>query len=123
MKNGALWTDISGQPIHAHGGWILQYGDAYYWYGEDRRDRNYVSCYRSTNLTDWEFRNHILTMDSPMRAYRVRTTLKLQRDDGGKVNLERPKVLYNEKTGKFVLWAHYENGKDYLDAAAAVATL
>lgn len=122
MKNGALWTDISGQPIHAHGGWILQYGDAYYWYGEDRRDRNYVSCYRSTNLTDWEFRNHILTMDSPMRAYRVRTTLKLQRDDGGKVNLERPKVLYNEKTGKFVLWAHYENGKDYLDAAAAVAT-
>ena len=101
MKNGALWTDISGQPIHAHGGWILQYGDAYYWYGEDRRDRNYVSCYRSTNLTDWEFRNHILTMDSPMRAYRVRTTLKLQRDDGGKVNLERPKVLYNEKTGKF----------------------
>ena len=100
MKNGALWTDISGQPIHAHGGWILQYGDAYYWYGEDRRDRNYVSCYRSTNLTDWEFRNHILTMDSPMRTYRVRTTLKLQRDDGGKVNLERPKVLYNEKTGK-----------------------
>lgn len=39
-----------------------------------------------------------------------------------KVNLERPKVLYNKKTNKFVMWAHFENGKNYLDAAVAIAT-
>lgn len=120
--NGTVWKDINGNPIHAHGGWILFHGGWYYWYGEDRRERYYVSCYRSRNLRDWEFRRHILTMDSRMEAYRVRTKLQLQNEDGGKVNLERPKVLFNEKTGKFVLWAHFENGRDYTAAAAAVAT-
>lgn len=122
LKNETIWNDTDGQPIHAHGGCILFHEDWYYWYGEDRRGRNYVSCYRSRNLTDWEFRNHVLTMDSRMEPYRVRTTLQLQSGDGGKVNLERPKVLYNEKTGKFVLWAHFENEKDYSQAAAAIAT-
>ena len=122
MQNGTLWTDRDGLPLHAHGGWILQYEDTYYWYGEDRRDRFYVSCYMSRNLKDWTFRNHILIMDPPMQPYRVRTKLKLQREDGGKVNLERPKVIWNRKTGKFVLWTHFENGNDYTEAAAAVAT-
>ena len=57
-----------------------------------------------------------------MEGYRVRTTLKLINEDGKKVNLERPKVLYNKKTNKFVMWAHFENGKNYLDAAVAIAT-
>ena len=122
LKNGVLWTDTGGRPIHAHGGCILQHGGYYYWYGEDRRENCYVSCYRSTGLANWEFRNHVLTTDSPMEGYRVRTTLQLKNGRGGKVNLERPKVLYNEKTGKFVLWAHFENGADYTQAAAAVAT-
>ena len=122
MKNGMLWTDVDGQPIHAHGGWILEHDGYYYWYGEDRRGPNYVSCYRSRNLSDWEFRRHILTVSSPCAGYRVRTCLQLKQKDGTKVNLERPKVLYNEKTRRFVLWAHFENGKDYREAAAAVAT-
>ena len=122
LKNGTIWQDVNGEPIHAHGGYIISYEGWYYWYGEDRRDRSYVSCYRSRNLTDWEFRNHILTMDSKMESYRVRTKLQLQNEGGGKVNLERPKVLYNEQTKKFVLWAHFENGRDYTQAAAAIAT-
>lgn len=122
LKNGTIWKDTDGNPIHAHGGWILFHEGWYYWYGEDRRDRYYVSCYRSRNLMDWEFRRHVLTMDSSMKAYRVRTKLLLQNEDGGKVNLERPKVLFNENTGKFVLWAHFENGMDYTQAAAAIAS-
>ena len=122
LKNGTLWLDTRGEPVHAHGGWILFHEGWYYWYGEDRRDRWYVSCYRSRDLMNWEFRNHVLTMDSPTEPCRVRTKLQLQNDNGGKVNLERPKVLYNEKTGKFVLWAHFENGTDYTQAAAATAS-
>ena len=56
-----------------------------------------------------------------MEPYRVRTKLQLVSETGGKVNLERPKVLYNKKTGKFVLWVHFENGKDYTDAAIGIA--
>lgn len=34
--------------------------------------------------------------------------------------LERPKVVYNKKTGKFVMWAHVESA-DYSKACAGVA--
>ena len=37
FKNGTLWNDIDGNPIHAHGGWMLSYGGYFYWYGEDRK--------------------------------------------------------------------------------------
>lgn len=122
VKNGDLWTDVNGAPIHAHGGYIIFHNGFYYWYGEDRRENYYVSCYRSCNLADWEFRNHVLTDRSATAPFRMRTKIQLRNAAGGKVNLERPKVLYNEQTKKFVMWMHFENGQDYCDAAAAVAT-
>lgn len=122
LKNGVIWNDINGNPIHAHGGFIISYGEYYYWYGEDRRENFYVSCYRSKNLADWEFRNHVLTMHSKTQEYRVRTEIRLQTEEGNKVNFERPKVLYNERTKKFVMWVHFENGKDYSAAAVGIAT-
>jgi len=120
--NGELWLDPNGEPIHAHGGFILFHDGYYYWYGEDRRDEYYVSCYRSEDLACWEFRNHILTTKSNTEKIRVRTKIKLSDESGAKVNMERPKVLYNEKTKKFVMWVHYENGKDYKDAAIGLAS-
>lgn len=122
FQNGSLWKDRSGEPIHAHGGYIIFHEGYYYWYGEDRREDYYVSCYRSEDLTEWEFCNHVLTVGSETAGYRVRTKIMLSNEDGSKVNLERPKVLYNEKTGKFVMWVHFENGKDYRDAAVGIAT-
>lgn len=122
LKNGEKWFDTDGNVIHAHGGYIISHGGYYYWYGEDRRDDIYVSCYRSTDLKTWEFRGHVLTAKSKTEGIRVKTDLRLAREDGGKVNIERPKVLYNEKTKKFVMWMHYENGVDYLSAGAAIAT-
>lgn len=122
LMNGELWEDTDGSPIHAHGGYMIAHGGYYYWYGEDRRENYYVSCYRSKDLATWEMRNQILTTDSKTEPIRVQTKIQLANSDGSKVNIERPKVLYNERTQKFVMWAHFENGKDYLDAAAAIAT-
>lgn len=121
-RNREPWYDLDGNPIHAHGGWILKHGDYYYWYGEDRRENYYISCYRSSDLVEWEFRKHILTTDSPTTSIRVVTQIMLENSKGNKVNLERPKVIYNKKTKKFVLWAHFENGNDYSEAAVAIAT-
>jgi len=123
--NGKPCLDINGNEIHAHGGWMLRHGDYWYWYGEDRREGYYVSCYRSADLVNWEFRNEILTVDSAAeerfegRKYDVGE----RRADGSlrKVNVERPKVMYHEKTGRFVLWAHFENGRDYREACACTA--
>lgn len=124
LENGAIWYDTDGNIIHAHGGHMLYKDGFYYWYGENRTGDNYVSCYRSIDLMNWEFRNNILTMNSQTQKIRIRTDLSLKNEDSrnGKVNLERPKVLFNDKTKKYVLWAHYENGKDYRCAACAIAT-
>lgn len=121
-KNGQPMLDTQGNPIHAHGGHMLRHGEFWYWYGEDRRGDDYVACYRSADLHNWERRGAILSADSPCAPARMRTDLTLRRADGGKVNIERPKVLYSPVLSQFVMWAHYENGVDYSAAAACIAT-
>ncbi|KJK36256.1 beta-xylosidase [Streptomyces variegatus] len=110
VTNGTQFTDTSGSPVHAHGGGVLKVGTYYYWFGEHRNADNtfrYVDAYRSTDLKNWEFRNHVLTeAGDPELAT---------------ANIERPKVMYNASTGKFVMWMHKENGTDYSEARAAVA--
>lgn len=108
VLNGTQFKDTSGNPVQAHGGGMIKVGSYYYWVGENRDGTNYVSLYRSTNLKDWEFRAHLLSKSS---AAELQTA-----------NLERPKLLYNASTGKYVLWAHKENGTDYTEARVAVAS-
>lgn len=113
INPGAVWLDNRGQPIQAHGGGILKLGDTYYWFGEDRgrdnqRGRRYVSCYSSTNLGQWKFRNQVVKLADPEHLGR------------GWV-LERPKVFYNAGTKKFVMYAHLDNRR-YTLARVAVLT-
>lgn len=110
VPNGTQFTDTSGNVLHAHGGGVIKVGSYYYWFGENRNSDNtfrYVSAYRSTDLKNWEFRNHVLTEATDPEL--------------GTANIERPKVMYNASTGKFVMWTHKENGVDYSEARAAVA--
>ncbi len=37
-------------------------------------------------------------------------------------NVERPKVVYNAATQRYVMWMRWENGSDYGEARAAVAS-
>ncbi|WP_060893330.1 RICIN domain-containing protein [Streptomyces europaeiscabiei] len=110
VTNGTQFTDSGGNALHAHGGGVIKVGSYYYWFGENRNSDNtfrYVSAYRSTDLKNWEFRNNVLTQAT---APELATA-----------NIERPKVMYNASTGKFVMWMHKENGTDYSEARAAVA--
>jgi hypothetical protein len=110
IRTGAtVWKDTSGNQINAHGGCVLQVGPTFYWYGENRTrsgDSIGVNCYASTNLVDWTFRRQVLS----------RSTAGL-----GQSVLERPKLIYNAATRKFVLWVHRENLRNYVDAQALVA--
>lgn len=108
ITNGLDFTDTQGNIINAHGGGLLKVGKYYYWVGENRRKDVLVSCYRSKDLLNWEFRGDLLTRQSHPEL--------------DKANIERPKVIYNEKTKQFVMWMHYEYGTDYSYARAAVAT-
>lgn len=118
FRPGQIWPDNSGRHINAHGGAIIFYNDSYYWFGEARLTRNEkdrsnygVSCYSSKDLLNWK--NEGLA-------------LKVKNDTSGLLNpgcvIERPKVLYNEKTGKFVMWFHHElKGQGYKAALTGVA--
>lgn len=118
MKNGSIWLDSRGEAIQAHGGMILEWEGGYYWYGEHkggvtknrRVDVIGISCYRSENLINWDYLGLALEAnpanpDSPLHPSGV---------------CERPKVLYNKKTKKFVMWVHSDNA-DYTYAGVSVA--
>ena len=120
------WLDSSGHPINAHGGGILYHNGMYYWYGEFKKDKTYtpegapwecyrtdvggVSCYSSPDFTTWTFEGVVLKPDTTDTSHDLHVS---------KV-LERPKVIFNAKTGKFVMWAHVESA-DYSKASAGVA--
>jgi Glycosyl hydrolases family 43 len=112
ISPGELWPDNQGQHIQAHGGGIIKLNKTYYWYGEERRqglDSNlrYVSCYSSQDLMNWEFRRDVVKMNDPDSLGR------------GWI-LERPKVFYNRKKNKYVMYMHIDN-KAYKVAQVAVA--
>lgn len=131
FKNGKALYDTDGNVVHCHGAGFIFHDGYYYMFGEDRRGDSLVSCYRSKDLATWEFRNIVLSLNSPSALHYVKTDLRLSAknampfappsDAPHRANIERPKVLYCENTGKFVMWMHYENGRDYNAARCAVA--
>jgi hypothetical protein len=100
INPGEVWPDDRGQHLQAHGGGVIQLGDTFYWFGEDRgrgedRSRRYVSCYSSQDFEHWKFRNQVLKLANP------------EHFNFGWV-LERPKVFYNAPTGKYVMYMHID---------------
>lgn len=121
LKNGEPWYDEQGNVIHSHGGFIIKFKGIYYWYGECREDNKFVNCYSSEDLHNWKYENTVLDTNSRCDLFDYSEKFLLT-NNGVKCNLERPKVIYNEKTGKFVMWIHYENGLNYECAMCAVAS-
>ena len=39
IRPGQVWLDTNGNRIQAHGGAILAAGDTFYWYGENKENR------------------------------------------------------------------------------------
>jgi len=118
FKPGVLWPDNNGVHINAHGGGILNFNGVYYWFGEHKTEGRRgnstlvgVHCYSSKDLYNWKDEGIALKITDD-------TTSLLQK---GCV-IERPKVIYNKKTKKFVMWFHHElKGKGYSAAMTGVA--
>ena len=64
ISNGSEYFDMQGNIINAHGGGFLKIDNYYYWIGENRKNGVFVSCYRSKDLLNWEFRGDLLTRES-----------------------------------------------------------
>lgn len=123
---GGDWTDEDGQFINAHGAGLLYFGETYYLFGEIKKgptrlvpDQNWedyrvsaggISCYSSKDLLHWKYKGLALAPvtgdpESDLDTSRV---------------IERPKVVFNDKSGKFVMWMHVDK-EDYSYAHAGLA--
>jgi lysophospholipase L1-like esterase len=123
---GGDWLDTDGHYINAHGAGVLSYGGVYYLFGEIKKGQTRlvprqgwedyrvpaggVSCYASSDLRHWTYKGVALEPKVGDSASDL---------DTGRV-IERPKVLYNKTTGKFVMWMHIDRA-DYGYARAGVA--
>lgn len=116
IKPGNTWNDTSGSSINAHGGCVVYHDGYYYWFGEQRSTNKSdgISCYRSKDFYSWTKMSRAVSPTG--------NKTDENRDIASGRTLERPKVIYNEKTGKWVMWIHWENGDDYGQAKVAVCT-
>ena len=137
FQPGAVWKDTNGEPINAHGGGIYFEKGVYYWFGESRVERpprvpgqtrpprtpgetqsrrrsrpqtNGVSGYSSTDLLNWKNEGLVLPAVKD----------DINHDLHESKVIERPKVIHNEKTGKYVMWIHIDS-RDYKYARSGVA--
>ena len=67
-----------------------------------------VNCYSSTNLVEWKYEGALLSQTA-------------SGDTGPNRVIERPKIIYNKFTSKYVMWMHIDSG-DYKEAKIGVAT-
>lgn len=118
LENGGLWPDDHGVHVNAHGGGLLRDGDRWYWFGEHKTPgeggntaRVGVHAYSSTDLVRWRDEGIALAVSSDPSSEITRGCI-----------LERPKVLRDPASGRFVMWFHLElKGQGYGAARAGVA--
>ncbi|KAA6343026.1 Beta-glucanase [termite gut metagenome] len=114
---GAILPDDRGVHVNAHGGGMLYYEGKYYWFGEHKGKKSSaawvgVTCYSSDDLYNWKYEGVALPVvkDNP------------DSDIVEGCILERPKVIYNKQTKKFILFFHLElKGKGYEAARVGIA--
>lgn len=106
IRPGKTWYDTAGKRIQAHGGSILYVDGVFYWYGENKegitgyatgekcRDWHHgVRMYSSRDLYNWEDCGIIMVDEDPNGLFYPENLM------------DRPHILRNPKTGKFVMWA------------------
>lgn len=67
-----------------------------------------MNCYSSTNLVEWNYEGALLSQTA-------------SGDTGPNRVIERPKVIYNKSTQKYVMWMHIDSS-DYKEAKIGLAT-
>ena len=118
FEPGKIWSDNKGVHINAHGGGILFHEGTYYWFGEHKIEGDAgntahvgIHVYASKDLYNWTDEGIALKVSNDPESDITKGSI-----------IERPKVIYNAKTKKFVMWFHLElKGKKYSAARSGVA--
>ncbi len=147
FQPGEIRLDSDGVPIQAHGGQIQklqvkneatgEMEEKWWWIGEDKTlgYRGGIRAYSSDDLYNWKSEGIIMrnvssreqldTEEYFTALYAGYTKEQLDNvylciNDTTSV-IERPKLIYNEKTGKYLLWFHADGPTESSDAFYAAA--
>ena len=104
---GQPWLDTEGKRIQAHGGSVMFLDGVYYWYGENKEKTDGkngiwhwgVRCYRSSDLMNWEDCGVIIPPETDDPASSLHPASMM----------DRPHIIYNIRTRKFVCWVKIMN--------------
>lgn len=145
---GKTWQDTDGNKIQAHGGQVQKLAvkdketgelvERWWWVGEDKTKgyRGGICAYSSSDLYNWDFegvvmrnvtsREELETEEYFKELYAGYTKEQLDNvyrciNDSTSV-IERPKMIYNEKTGQYLLWFHADGPTETSDANYAAAS-
>ncbi|MBO4870262.1 MAG: family 43 glycosylhydrolase [Clostridia bacterium] len=102
IRPGQVWLDTKGERIQAHGGSVTYLDGYYYWYGENKQftdpAKNVwhwgVRAYRSADLYNWDDLGLIIPPDTENELSSIHPSSMM----------DRPHIIYNKKTKKFVCW-------------------
>ncbi|KAH7400259.1 glycoside hydrolase family 43 protein [Cadophora sp. MPI-SDFR-AT-0126] len=111
VPGATITTKGTNQHLQAHGGGIIEVNNVFYLIGENKLNGSAfqsINCYSSTDLVTWTFVNQLLTLQS-------------SGDLGPNRVVERPHVIYNANTKKYVMWMHIDSS-NYGEAKAGWAT-
>lgn len=108
FKPGQVWLDTEGKRIQAHGGSVICIGDTCYFYGENKEKTDGkngiwhwgVRCYASKDLYNWEDKGLIIPPEPEDPQSSLHPT----------ACMDRPHIIYNETTGKYVAWLKIMHG-------------
>ena len=121
IRPGKFLYDLDGKLVQAHGGSLFYLNGTYYWYGENKEGitgnatgepcpywHHGVRLYSSKDLYNWKDEGCIVKesddSSNPFHPSRI---------------MDRPHILYNEKTKQYVLYAK-TSGKDFGSATFSV---
>ncbi|MFB2554413.1 family 43 glycosylhydrolase [Herbiconiux liangxiaofengii] len=102
IRPGQEWLDTAGNRIQAHGGSLFFENGVFYWYGENKEKTTPgsgiwhwgVRAYSSTDLYNWQDRGLIIPPVTDDESSPLHPVQKM----------DRPHIIYNEATGKYVCW-------------------
>lgn len=120
FRPGQVWLDTEEKRIQAHGGSVIYVDGIYYWYGENKEFTDGtndiwtygIRFYRSNDLYNWEDLGLVIPPDTEDEKSPLNPTNCM---------LDRPHIIYNKRTKKYVCWVKIMHKEGHQDETVLTA--
>ncbi|MDD6194867.1 MAG: family 43 glycosylhydrolase [Lachnospiraceae bacterium] len=121
MMPGQTMLDTEGKRIQAHGGGMFYENGTYFWYGENKEYSTGkkhiwtwgIRCYSSIDLYNWKDEGLIIPPNMDDKTSSLHPSKPV----------DRPHILKNSKTGKYVCWLKLSGKEAYFTVLTADSIL